>query len=81
MGLLHAWRVQKVVSDATIAFNRGDLTFTVDIDIDTRARVTARMVRKEIDLITRRVEPQGWRLIEYGPFLNSIEMHFMRAPR
>ncbi|CAL9671932.1 hypothetical protein SUDANB105_07567 [Streptomyces sp. enrichment culture] len=39
MGLLHAWRMQKLVSDAGTAFARDDAAFVAGFDIDTRARV------------------------------------------
>ncbi|WP_433319541.1 hypothetical protein [Micromonospora chersina] len=38
MGLIHAWRMQKLVSDARTAFNQGDVTFSAGFDIDTRRR-------------------------------------------
>ncbi|MBW5482180.1 hypothetical protein [Streptomyces bambusae] len=80
MGLLHAWRMQKLVSDARTAFDRGDLTFTAGFDIDTRARVSMRKIRKEIDLIVDAVERIGWECVRVAPFLASVEIDFVRRP-
>ncbi|GAA0674557.1 hypothetical protein GCM10010193_29380 [Kitasatospora atroaurantiaca] len=78
MGLIHAWRMQKLVSDARTAFDRGDVTFGAGFDIDTRARVSMKMIRKEIDLIINAVEPIGWECVSVQPFLASVQIDFIR---
>ena len=79
MGLLHAWRMQKVLADARSAFNQGDLTFVAGFDIDTRARVSMKMIRREIDRMIKLIEPIGWQCASVDPFLNSVEITFIRA--
>ena len=79
MGLLHAWRMQKVIADARSAFADGDLTFVAGFDIDTRARVSMKMIRKEIDRMIELIEPIGWQCVSVNPFFNSVEITFIRA--
>ncbi|MFF3838228.1 hypothetical protein [Streptomyces sp. NPDC001930] len=79
MGLIHAWRMNKLVSDAKVAFEQGDETFSVSFDIDTHARVSMRKIRKEIDLIVARIEPVGWECARVAPFLASVEIDFIRS--
>ncbi|MCX5345759.1 hypothetical protein [Streptomyces atratus] len=78
MGLRHAWHMQKLVSDARTAFDRGDATFTAGFDIDARGRVSMKKIRKEIDLIVDAVEPIGWECVRVAPFLASVEINFVR---
>ncbi|MFG2357504.1 hypothetical protein [Streptomyces sp. NPDC048521] len=78
MGLLHAWRMQKLTSDARTAFASGDMTFVAGFDIDTRARVSMRAIRKEIDKIITAVEPIGWECVGVQPFLASVHIEFVR---
>ena len=78
MGLLHAWRMQKLVSDARTAFDRGDVTFVAGFDIDTRSRVSMKKIRKEIDLIVGAVEPIGWECVGVESFLASVDIGFVR---
>ncbi|MFH9863588.1 hypothetical protein [Streptomyces sp. NPDC017202] len=78
MGLLHAWRMQKVVSDARTAYAKGDAEFVAGFDIDTRARVSMRAIRKEIDKIINSVEPIGWDCVDVQPFLASVQIDFVR---
>ncbi|GGR76767.1 hypothetical protein GCM10010169_21180 [Micromonospora fulviviridis] len=78
MGLIHAWRMQKLVSDARTAFNQGDVTFSAGFDIDTRRRVSMKQIRKEIDLIINAVEPIGWECISVEPFMASVGIDFVR---
>ncbi|MER5334556.1 hypothetical protein [Micromonospora sp. NPDC002717] len=80
MGLIHAWRMQKLVSDARTAFNQGDVTFSAGFDIDTRRRVSMKHIRKEIDLIINAVEPIGWQCVSVEPFFASVEIDFVRQP-
>jgi hypothetical protein len=70
--------MQKLVSDARIAFDRGDVTFSAGFDIDTRRRVPMKMIRKEIDVIIRAVEPIGWQCVRVEPFLASVDIDFVR---
>ncbi|WP_406065432.1 hypothetical protein OG462_39240 [Streptomyces sp. NBC_01077] len=81
MGLMHALRMNKLVSDAKAAFDRGDETCSVGFDIDTRARLSMRKIRKEIDLIVARIEPIGWECARIAPFLASVEIDFIRSAR
>ncbi|SCG34825.1 hypothetical protein [Micromonospora coxensis] len=78
MGLIHAWRMQRLVSDARTAFERGDLTFIAGFDIDTRRRVSMKQIRREIDLIINAVEPIGWECVSVEPFLASVKIDFLR---
>ncbi|MEU7718995.1 hypothetical protein [Streptomyces tibetensis] len=78
MGLLHAWRMQKLVSDARTAYGRGDLLFVAGFDIDIRARVSMKTIRKEIDKIVAAVEPIGWECVSVQPFLASVQIDFIR---
>jgi hypothetical protein len=78
MGLVHALRMQKLVSDARTAFHRGDITFSAGFDINTRARVSMKKIRKEIDLIVRQVEVIGWQCVRVEPFFASVEIDFVR---
>ncbi|WP_158708376.1 MULTISPECIES: hypothetical protein [unclassified Streptomyces] len=78
MGLLHAWRMQKLVSDARTAYRRGDTLFVAGFDIDSRARVPMKAIRKEINKIIAAVEPIGWECVSVQPFLASVEIDFMR---
>jgi hypothetical protein len=80
MGLMHAWRMQKLVSDAKTAFNQGDVMFKAGFDIDTRRRVSMKQIRKEIDLIINAVEPIGWQCVSVEPFFASVEIDFVRNP-
>ena len=79
MGLVHAWRMQKLISDAKAAFDHGDDIFGAGFDIDPRARVSMKKIRKEIDLIVAAVEPIGWHCVEVRPFLASVEIDFIRS--
>ncbi len=78
MGLLHAWRMQKLTSDARTAYGRGDAMFVAGFDIDSRARVPMKAVRKEIDKIITAVEPIGWQCVSVQPFLASVQIDFIR---
>ncbi|MEV4742297.1 hypothetical protein [Streptomyces sp. NPDC049555] len=77
MGLVHAWRMQKLVAEARAAHARGDRTFTAGFDIDPRANIPMKKIRKEIDLIVDAVEPIGWKCVQVQPFLNSVEIGFL----
>jgi hypothetical protein len=80
MGLIHAWRMQKLVADARTAFDRGDTTFVAGFDIDMRSRgVSMRKIRKEIDVIIEAVEAVGWHCVHVEPFFASVEMGFVRG--
>ncbi|MFD7103466.1 hypothetical protein ACWIG3_34615 [Streptomyces celluloflavus] len=83
MGILHAIRMQKLVSDARSAHAQGDYSFEASIDIDPRglARVHNPMkkIRKEIDLVVRSIEAVGWECVGVDQFMYSINMGFVRA--
>ena len=79
MGLTHAWRMQKVISSARTAYDRGDPTFLAGFDIDPRARVSMKAVRKEIDKIITAVEAIGWECVSVQPFLASVHIEFLRG--
>ncbi|NDZ78290.1 hypothetical protein G3I19_07075 [Streptomyces sp. SID10853] len=83
MGILHAIRIQKLVTDARRAHAQGDGTFGASIDIDPRgmARIRNPMkkIRKEIDLVVRSVEDVGWECVGVHEFMYSINMEFVRA--
>lgn len=78
MGLLHAWRIQRLVSGARVAFDQGEQTFSVSFDIDTRA-LSMRKIRKEVDLIVAQIEPTGWQCVRVAPFLASVNIDFIRS--
>lgn len=77
--MIHALRMNKLVSDAKAAFDRGDEIFSAGFDIDTRARVSMRKIRKEVDLIVARIEPIGWQCARVAPFLASVDIDFVRS--
>ncbi|AXE82349.1 hypothetical protein [Streptomyces atratus] len=79
MGLIHAWRMQKLVSDARVAYERGDLTFVAGFDVDGRGRVSMKKIRKEIDLIVSAVEPIGWQCVGVEQFFATVDINFVRA--
>ncbi|MEV6973189.1 hypothetical protein [Kitasatospora sp. NPDC093806] len=79
MGLIHAWRMQKLVADARTAYNEGDATFVAVLDIDFRhPGATMKKIRKELDVMIRNVEAVGWQCVGVQPFLSSVEIGFIR---
>ncbi len=71
--------VNKVVSDARFALNRGDFTFEAVIDINTRANPSMRKIRGAVDELVSAIEAVGWQCVGVRPFLASVEMQFVRA--
>ncbi|MFF7359895.1 hypothetical protein [Streptomyces sp. NPDC008125] len=82
MGMLHAIRMQKLVADARRARAEGDDVFEASIDIDPRAmsrvRNPMKKIRKEIDLVVQSVEAVGWKCVDIGQFMYSIDLTFVR---
>ncbi|MEV7930633.1 MULTISPECIES: hypothetical protein [unclassified Kitasatospora] len=70
--------MQKLVSDARMAFDRGDTDFAAVFDIDGPG-VTMKKIRKEIDLSVRAVEAAGWPCIGVRSFLAEIQIGFIRG--
>ncbi|MFD8383893.1 hypothetical protein ACFV2X_36170 [Streptomyces sp. NPDC059679] len=71
--------VNRVVSDARFAFNRGDFTFEAVIDINPRANPSMRKIRGAVDELVSAIEAVGWQCVGVQPFLASVEMQFVRA--
>lgn len=78
MAVMQRRRVNKVVTEAVFAHDRGDPTFEAGIDIDPRARVPARSLRGAVGELIVAVEAVGWKCTAVESFAFSVEMVFVR---
>ncbi|MFH8900490.1 hypothetical protein ACH4HG_29460 [Streptomyces coeruleorubidus] len=71
--------MRRLISGARTAFARGDATFVAGFGIDTRARVSTKAVRKEMDKTVTAVEPIGWECFGVQPFLSTVHIDFAKS--
>ncbi|MCA1193392.1 MULTISPECIES: hypothetical protein [unclassified Saccharopolyspora] len=78
VGLLHAYYMSKLVSEARRDHEAGRPVFVAGFDVNLR-RTSMRQVRREIERIEKALAPIGWQLADVEQFLASVELSFVRS--
>ncbi|WP_344928761.1 hypothetical protein [Saccharopolyspora gregorii] len=78
MGLLHAYYMSKLVSEARREYEAGEPVYVAGFDVNLR-RTSMRQVRREIERIEKALKPIGWQLADVEQFFASVQLSFVRS--